>query len=91
MDLGPADGSNIPPRDRLQDKRRRGGLASISAASLLQFHATAPTTCPYVPGRAERKLVVELERASAAFVYGDLSRAGFRRNHSRKSGAPGSV
>ena len=81
MDLGPADGTNTQPRDRPQNKRRRGGQASISAVPLLQVHATTPTACPYVPGRAERKLVVELERANAAFVYGDLSRAGFRRSH----------
>ncbi len=81
MDLGPADGTNTQPRDRPQNKRRRGGQVSISAVPLLQFHATTPTACPYVPGRAERKLVVELERANAAFVYGDLSRAGFRRSH----------
>ena len=81
MDLGPADGTNTQPRDRPQNKRRRGGQVSISAVPLLQFHATAPSACPYISGRAERKLVVELERASAAFVYGDLSRAGFRRSH----------
>lgn len=80
MDLGPADRGSTSSRDQLQNKRRRGGLA-LTFAVPLQFHATAPSACPYLPGRAERKLVVELGGASAAFLYGDLSRAGFRRSH----------
>lgn len=46
-----------------------------------QFFATASVPCPYVPGRAERKLVLELTGHDAAPVYDDLSRAGFRRSH----------
>jgi leucyl-tRNA---protein transferase len=81
MDFGPADGSNTPPRDRPPHERRRKRPANNWAVPLLQFHATAPTACPYVPGRAERKLVVELDRVSAPVIFGDLSRAGFRRSH----------
>ena len=46
-----------------------------------QFFATASVPCPYVPGRAERKLIVELTGRGAALFYDDLSRAGFRRSH----------
>ena len=46
-----------------------------------QFFATAAVACPYIPGRAERKLIVELTGRGAAAVYDDLSRAGFRRSH----------
>jgi leucyl-tRNA---protein transferase len=46
-----------------------------------QFFATASVGCPYVPGRAERKLIVELAGRDAAEFYDDLSRAGFRRSH----------
>ena len=46
-----------------------------------QFFATTSVPCPYVPGRAERKLIVELGGRGAAAFYDDLSRAGFRRSH----------
>jgi leucyl-tRNA---protein transferase len=81
MDLGPADGSSRPARNGLlRDKRRPASRDSL-AAPLLQFFATSPVACPYVPGRAERKLIVELDGRAAALVYDDLSRAGFRRSH----------
>jgi leucyl-tRNA---protein transferase len=51
------------------------------APPLLQFQATSAVPCPYLPGRAERKLIVDLNIAAAALVYDDLSRAGFRRSH----------
>jgi arginyl-tRNA--protein-N-Asp/Glu arginylyltransferase len=46
-----------------------------------QFFATASVPCPYVPGRAERKLIVELAGRAAPGFYDALSRAGFRRSH----------
>ncbi len=46
-----------------------------------QFFATAAVPCPYVAGRAERKLVVELAGRAAPAFYDELSRAGFRRSH----------
>jgi arginine-tRNA-protein transferase len=48
--------------------------------SLRQFFTAGPVACPYVPGRAERKLIVELVGASAPEFYDELSRAGFRRS-----------
>ncbi len=46
-----------------------------------QFFATAAVLCPYLPGRAERKLIVELAGQAAPVFYDELSRAGFRRSH----------
>jgi arginine-tRNA-protein transferase len=45
-----------------------------------QFFTAGPVTCPYVAGRAERKLIVELTGAAAADFYDELSRSGFRRS-----------
>jgi len=47
---------------------------------LRQFFTAGPVPCPYVTGRAERKLIVELSGAGAADFYDELSRAGFRRS-----------
>ncbi|MGZ0187081.1 MAG: arginyltransferase, partial [Alphaproteobacteria bacterium] len=46
-----------------------------------QFFATAPTPCPYIAGRSEQKLVIELRTDDAGQFFGDLARAGFRRSH----------
>ena len=69
MEFGPQDGN----------KANEGWVAP--AAPLRQFFATAPVPCPYLEGRAERKLIVELCGVGAAPFYDDLSRAGFRRSH----------
>jgi leucyl-tRNA---protein transferase len=45
------------------------------------FFRTAALPCPYVAGRAERKLVTELAGRDAVAFYSELSRAGFRRSH----------
>jgi len=64
-----------------------GLTASRAAAKRLgppaprQFFATAPVPCPYVGGRIERKLIVELAGRGAVELYDELSRAGFRRSH----------
>jgi arginyl-tRNA--protein-N-Asp/Glu arginylyltransferase len=47
---------------------------------LRQFFTAGPVACPYLAGRAERKLIVELAGAAAADFYDELSRAGFRRS-----------
>ena len=52
-----------------------------AAAPGEQFFATAAVPCPYIPGRAERKLIIELSGRDAAISYDELSRAGFRRSH----------
>ncbi len=45
------------------------------------FYRTAALPCPYLPGKAERKLVTELSGRHASTFYNELSRAGFRRSH----------
>jgi leucyl-tRNA---protein transferase len=69
MDIGP------------ERRGKREGAAEIPVIPLQQFFATAPVPCPYLPGRAERKLIVELSGRAAPAVYDELSRAGFRRSH----------
>ena len=81
MDLGSADGSDRPQHNRLQREGRPLGRRDALTAPVIQFHATSPVACPYMAGRAERKLIVDLDGTGAAFVYDDLSRAGFRRSH----------
>src|ERR1700730_18600961 len=79
MDIWPkAEGR--PKREPLQ---RDGGVPAQRALLLprRQFFAASPVACPYVPGRAERKLIVELGGSGAALFYDDLSRAGLRRSH----------
>ncbi|HEV2335850.1 MAG TPA: arginyltransferase [Stellaceae bacterium] len=64
------------------DRRgKRGDAADRRVIPFQQFFATAPVPCPYVPGRHERKLIVELAGPAAAEFYDELSRAGFRRSH----------
>ncbi|MBV9586427.1 MAG: arginyltransferase [Alphaproteobacteria bacterium] len=67
-------GGNLPLTGSELGLRDRSG-------TFPQFFATASVPCPYVPGRAERKLIVELTGRGAAAFYDDLSRAGFRRSH----------
>jgi leucyl-tRNA---protein transferase len=80
MDIGPAGGDR-PNRDRLWRNPRRPQTREAPAAPLHQFFATSPVACPYVPGRAERKLIVELGGSEGPGFYDELSRAGFRRSH----------
>ena len=47
---------------------------------LPQFFATTAVPCPYIAGRAERKLIVELNGRGAPGFYDALSRVGFRRS-----------
>jgi arginine-tRNA-protein transferase len=66
---------------RRQAQSALGREAAVPVAPFRQFFATSPVSCPYVPGRAERKLIVELGGSGPALFYDDLSRAGFRRSH----------
>jgi arginyl-tRNA--protein-N-Asp/Glu arginylyltransferase len=78
---------DLRPGAQTRQKRewlRQGAQAESTAGPALplrQFFATSPVRCPYLPGRAERKLIIELGGNSAALFYDDLSRAGFRRSH----------
>ena len=86
MEIGSGDGESRSRRSRPQAagssvRDRLGPSAGLSLGALQQFFATAPVPCPYIPGRAERKLVVELAGRGAPIFYDELSRAGFRRSH----------
>ena len=64
-----------------EGRGKRDRAADALAIPFRQFFATAAVPCPYVPGRDERKLIVELSGRAAAEFYDGLSRAGFRRSH----------
>jgi leucyl-tRNA---protein transferase len=80
MDIRP-EGEDEPGRGRAAQEMRSGALRRGLVAPFEQFFATTPVPCPYVAGRAERKLIVELAGRDAGDFYDDLSRAGFRRSH----------
>jgi leucyl-tRNA---protein transferase len=83
MEIG--SGGTRSRAERLRPKAQspapapRSTLAGLIAFQ--QFFATDPVPCPYIPGRAERKLIVELADRAAPAFYDELSRAGFRRSH----------
>jgi leucyl-tRNA---protein transferase len=47
----------------------------------LQMFRTLPAPCPYLPGRTERRLIVDLAGDDAPARFDELSHAGFRRSH----------
>jgi arginyl-tRNA--protein-N-Asp/Glu arginylyltransferase len=68
--------------DIRSDRRgKRDGAGDALVIPFENFFATASVPCPYVPGRSERKLIVELAGRAAPAFYNELSRAGFRRSH----------
>ena len=80
MEIGTGSGKPIAepswPEPRPVAKPGRSGRLQ----PLRQFFTSGAVACPYLSGRAERKLIVELAGAAAADFYDDLSRAGFRRS-----------
>jgi leucyl-tRNA---protein transferase len=80
MDFGPG-AENSRKNGQARRNSRAMAMDGLPVGSFRQFFATAPVACPYVPGRAERKLIVELGGNGGAAFYDDLSRAGFRRSH----------
>ena len=46
----------------------------------LRFFLTAPSPCPYLPGRAERKVFAHLPMAGGPGVHDSLTQGGFRRS-----------
>jgi arginine-tRNA-protein transferase len=80
MDFVPG-AENRRKRGQAQQNSRATAIDGLLVGSFRQFFATSPVACPYIPGRAERKLIVELGGSGGAAFYDDLSRAGFRRSH----------
>jgi arginine-tRNA-protein transferase len=80
MDLRPG-AENRQKREWLRRDARSASAKAGALTPFRQFFATSSVTCPYIVGRAERKLIVELGGNGAALFYDDLSRAGFRRSH----------
>jgi arginyl-tRNA--protein-N-Asp/Glu arginylyltransferase len=78
MGIGP-NGEGRPTREPLRrDARKHAQPAPLPRR---QFFAVSPVACPYIPGRFERKLIVDLAGSDDPHFYDDLSRAGFRRSH----------
>ena len=74
MELRPG-AENRQKREWLRRESHAGPAREALVAPFKQFFATSPVACPYVSGRAERKLIVELGGSGAALFYDDLSRA----------------
>jgi leucyl-tRNA---protein transferase len=77
MEIGAGSGRSIAGPSWPEPRTIHGGGR---IQPLRQFFTAGPIACPYVSGRAERKLIVELVGAAAADFYDELSRAGFRRS-----------
>ena len=84
MEIGTGSGKPIAepswPEPRPVSNPAGGPARGGRLQPLRQFFTSGPVACPYVGGRAERKLIVELAGAGAADFYDELSRAGFRRS-----------
>ncbi len=53
---------------------------SIEKRNFPQFFITAPSPCPYLPGRLERKVFTHLVTMEAKALNSQLSQGGFRRS-----------
>ena len=50
------------------------------ATRQLRFFLTAPSPCPYLPGREERKVFTHLPLSDGASINDALTQIGFRRS-----------
>jgi arginine-tRNA-protein transferase len=55
-------------------------ILSIERRNFPQFFITAPSPCPYLPGRVERKVFTHLAGQDARSLNTQLSQGGFRRS-----------
>jgi arginine-tRNA-protein transferase len=56
-------------------------MTRLTVTPFQQFYRTGAQPCPYIDGRAERKIITELAGPGGVSLYNELSRAGFRRSH----------
>ena len=57
-------------------------MTRLIAAKQLPFFLTAPSPCPYLPGRMERKVFTKIDLADGPGLNDTLTHAGFRRSQS---------
>lgn len=81
MDIGSGSSGPRGEHGAAEPRLARSRRPPVADNAAHQFFATAAVPCPYVPGRAERKMIVELAGRAAPQFYDELSRAGFRRSH----------
>ena len=55
-------------------------MSQLFPSARLRFFLTAPSPCPYLPGRMERKVFAHLPLSEGAAVNDSLSQVGFRRS-----------
>ena len=73
FDIGPNRRSPLP-------ERPFGDVTHYLPQRQLRFFLTAPTPCPYLPGREERKVFAHLPLTEGAAVNDSLTQVGFRRS-----------
>src|SRR5579863_8140425 len=71
----------MPEGHREQRQKQSRATPERLSVAPQHFYRTAALPCPYLPDKAERKLVTELAGRHASAFYNELSRAGFRRSH----------
>ena len=59
---------------------RRTAVTQHFLTRQLRFFMTAPSPCPYLPGREERKVFAHLPMSEGAMVNDSLTQVGFRRS-----------
>src|SRR5579875_1531262 len=69
-----------PLHARLGLEPPRAPVTHHFATRQLRFFLTAPSPCPYLPGRAERKVFAHLPLNEGATVNDGLTQVGFRRS-----------
>ena len=57
-------------------------MTRLFSAKQVPFFLTAPSNCPYLPGRTERKVFTKLDLADGPGLNDTLTHAGFRRSQS---------
>src|ERR1700741_4483038 len=58
----------------------RRSVTQHFAPRQLRFFLTAPSPCPYLPGREERKVFAHLPMLDGPIVHDSLTQGGFRRS-----------